>query len=725
MEMDIELIYSIWGAFTNISYIPISLLMIFSGWYKKSKAFTAFIILMAIWWYADYLMWQTEEYIGIWRLYNFCNILNAFLFYLFTNEITKKYNKKVIIGSALLCVFFLFTNYYNNLLIPDTVLEITGVELIKTIFLYDLFVLYYCWSLMLGTWWIYKHYKDTIVTHRILLIACVLSITGDGYSFGTVYFESLYNFPYIAYLICFLPYFVTYLIFRHRLFDARSTLLKMLQWGFIIFIGFLVGILIYRWFAFYGLYAHFDIPLMTIIGGCIIAIFLLSKSQKIHEWFQLSDITILEKWIYDFLASNAVYESPEEVKENIYKAINNGLSIENIELLDRTTIKKYPLLCHGLISEKQKNIPLISKKEAQNEQNNGGKIEYLAEIENLWELFVPIFIEKELAYILVLPEKNSQANYTTNEKRLINTMRPKIALSMQILEYNQTLREEVERQTLQINEQKIKLEESYKKLEALDHEKDVFMNMAAHELRTPMTIIRWYADILLDGGSGAINEAQKKLVENMYKSSESLIALVNDLLDLSRIDAGKMELKYEICDIKELVRGTFESFGTLMTKKSMNFSLKETLDAQYNFTTDRAKLTLLFNNLISNAYKYTPEKWNVEWNIGTEIRWNEPWLHFSVTDTGVGIPEAELPHVFDRFASISTHNNITSTIQSTGLGLSIVKKIVVWMGGTINVTSVVGKWSTFSIELPYTPKPKKLETSKADTEEHRNTSAGK
>ena len=94
----------------------------------------------------------------------------------------------------------------------------------------------------------------------------------------------------------------------------------------------------------------------------------------------------------------------------------------------------------------------------------------------------------------------------------------------------------------------------------------------------------------------------------MYKSSESLIALVNDLLDLSRIDAGKMELKYEVCDIKELVRGTFESFATLMAKKSMNFTLKETIDTDLIFTTDRAKITLLFNNLISNAYKYTPEK---------------------------------------------------------------------------------------------------------------------
>jgi len=103
---------------------------------------------------------------------------------------------------------------------------------------------------------------------------------------------------------------------------------------------------------------------------------------------------------------------------------------------------------------------------------------------------MPIYIEKKLSYIFILPEKGSQAPYTKQEKKIITTLRPKIALSLQILEYNQTLREEVDKQTLQINEQKIKLEESYKKLEALDHEKDVFMNMAAHELRTPMTIIR-------------------------------------------------------------------------------------------------------------------------------------------------------------------------------------------------------------------------------------------
>jgi hypothetical protein len=123
--MDVEMIYSIGGAITHISYVLILILMVFSGAYKQYKAFTVFIFLMALWGYADYLMGQTEEYIEIWRSYNFCNILNAFFFYVFAQEFTKKYNIKYIVISGILCCFFLFVNYYNNLLIPDAVLEVT------------------------------------------------------------------------------------------------------------------------------------------------------------------------------------------------------------------------------------------------------------------------------------------------------------------------------------------------------------------------------------------------------------------------------------------------------------------------------------------------------------------------------------------------------------------------------------------------------------------------
>jgi signal transduction histidine kinase len=203
----------------------------------------------------------------------------------------------------------------------------------------------------------------------------------------------------------------------------------------------------------------------------------------------------------------------------------------------------------------------LSYKEAEIEIENGKEISYAKELATLGELCIPIYIEKELAYIFVLPEKNSQAPYTTQEKKIIITLRPKIALSLQILEYNKSLRDEVERQTEQINEQKKELEASYKKLEALDHEKDVFMNMAAHELRTPLTIMRGYADMMCTGVSGELNPLQQKLSTNILKGGESLLSLVNDLLDLSRIDAGKMELHYEECDIRENTHDIFENFS--------------------------------------------------------------------------------------------------------------------------------------------------------------------
>jgi signal transduction histidine kinase len=414
----------------------------------------------------------------------------------------------------------------------------------------------------------------------------------------------------------------------------------------------------------------------------------------------------LEQGVSEFLASNIVHESLEKIIESITSAIKNGLKIDQIMLINRTEMKMYPKL-----SEKLAYIPKViqwaSVKEAKNEEERTQKkLDYLPELESLGELCIPIYIEHTLAYLLILPEKKSQENYTQREKKVINMMRQKIALSLQILEYNQILRDEVDRQTLQINEQNIKLEASYQKLETLDHEKDVFMNMAAHELRTPMTIIRWYADILLEWSTGSIAPAQKKLIENILRGSQSLLDLVNDLLDLSRIDAGKMELKYESCDVKQFTYDIYENFKALMAKKNMQFKLEESLNTNYELCTDKAKLTLIYNNLLSNAYKYTPEHGDVLFKTSTVVEDNTAWLTFSITDSGVGIPTDELPKLFDRFANISTHNNIAATIQSTGLGLSIVKKIVTGMWGTIKAESIIGKGSTFTVSLPYNP-PKK------------------
>lgn len=407
----------------------------------------------------------------------------------------------------------------------------------------------------------------------------------------------------------------------------------------------------------------------------------------------------LEKSVKNFLESSSVYTSNEELISDILATLQKGLKIPSIELIGREKLKEIPEIVKEFIQQK-KSLSSISFKE---EKIKTTRAPYFSELEKIWELCIPIYLETELSYILVLPEKNSQSPYTPSEKNILLTLRSKIALSLQILEYNKKLRDEVDRQTEKISQQQKELEISYGKLDALDKEKDVFMNMAAHELRTPMTIIHWYADIMLDSNSGELNPMQKKLIENILKGSDSLIALVNDLLDLSRIDAGKMKLMYAPCDIQSVVKETFDNFTTLMAKKNIEFTLDEKLDTKEVFIIDQAKLILLFNNLISNAYKYTPDNGKVYFTISTLLRDWLPWLQFSIQDTGIGIPEAEIPNVFNRFASISTHNNIKSTIQSTGLGLSIVKKIVTGMNGDISVTSIVDHGTTFTVEIPYRP----------------------
>jgi signal transduction histidine kinase len=148
-------------------------------------------------------------------------------------------------------------------------------------------------------------------------------------------------------------------------------------------------------------------------------------------------------------------------------------------------MKKFPEIIK-VFSEENKAPKSLSLKE---EQNNTIQPAYFGELEELGELCIPIYVEKQLSHLLVLPEKNSQSSYTKSEKNAMYSLRSKISLSLQILQYNKTLQDEVARQTKKINQQALELKKSYEKLEALDKEKDVFINMAAHELRTPMTII--------------------------------------------------------------------------------------------------------------------------------------------------------------------------------------------------------------------------------------------
>lgn len=225
----------------------------------------------------------------------------------------------------------------------------------------------------------------------------------------------------------------------------------------------------------------------------------------------------------------------------------------------------------------------------------------------------------------------------------------------------------------------------------VDRMKTEFISVASHELRTPMTVVYGFAELLLT--SKVTLEEQRQWLERIYKESQRLTNIVDDLLNVSRIESGRLSLKLEAISIQPVVSQVIEQFNT--TRKSHVFRM----DIPENFPrlwADTDRLTQVLYNLLDNAVKYSPKGGPVIISAHMEKDNNQAIL--AVADKGLGIPPEEIPKLFTRFHRI--HRPETEGIRGTGLGLSIVKSLVEMMEGKVWVESVVNQGSTFYIALP-------------------------
>jgi signal transduction histidine kinase len=226
-----------------------------------------------------------------------------------------------------------------------------------------------------------------------------------------------------------------------------------------------------------------------------------------------------------------------------------------------------------------------------------------------------------------------------------------------------------------------------------------FSAMIAHDLRAPLANIAAAASILEDGLAGPVNKEQKKWAARIQSSSRTLVALVNDFLDLSKIEAGHIDLVKGEVDLEEVIRNSFDDFVVLAKEKKI--SLRNHTDSGLpRITADPRRLDQLFANLLTNAIKFTPKGGVIEIGAcrekgsgsqGSAVR---VW----VKDSGVGIPAAEIGHLFEKYRQTSSGK--TSEQKGTGLGLVICKMIVEAHGGKIRVESEEGKGSTFIVTIP-------------------------
>ncbi len=243
-----------------------------------------------------------------------------------------------------------------------------------------------------------------------------------------------------------------------------------------------------------------------------------------------------------------------------------------------------------------------------------------------------------------------------------------------------------------ILEKERSLMESYRELKELDTKKTNFINVVSHELRTPMTVIKGYISMLLDGDVWPISEEVKIYLERVYSGTTLLLKLVNDMLDIAKMESGKMTFHEETFSYKEFLNGILLDIEQLAHKKFI--TLTSTADFEdIEVLTDKQHFGRVLINILWNAVKFTPNKGNIQIHSYKK----DEALCISISDTGIGIAEDKLTTIFDKFSQID--NPLTRDIEGTGLWLFICKKIMDSLGGEITVESTPGKWSTFTIIL--------------------------
>jgi two-component sensor histidine kinase/GGDEF domain-containing protein len=233
-------------------------------------------------------------------------------------------------------------------------------------------------------------------------------------------------------------------------------------------------------------------------------------------------------------------------------------------------------------------------------------------------------------------------------------------------------------------------------LRKIDEMKSEFVSVASHELRTPLASIKNAVQLILNGKTGEINETQAKFLSMAERNINRLTNILNNLLDLSRIESGKIAMKFEELDLRAFIEFILTSFKTQADEKSiqLRMDLPQELPSVYG---DREKLEQILTNLLGNAIKFTPEGGEISISAKSYPE-DGNMLALSITDTGIGIAKDQLDKIFDKFYQVE--GSLHRTISGTGLGLAITKGLVEGHQGKIWVESEVGKSSTFTFTLP-------------------------
>lgn len=316
-------------------------------------------------------------------------------------------------------------------------------------------------------------------------------------------------------------------------------------------------------------------------------------------------------------------------------------------------------------------------------------------------ILMPLIRHKEVLGYLCLGEHQA-SGYTSRDVKVLDTIRDELMIAIQnslsvqeVRDINASLEQRIEAATAE-------LRTSNARLKRLDASKDEFLSMASHQLRTPLTSVKGYLSMMLDGDVGKISPMQKQVLEEAFSSSERMVHLIHDFLNVSRLQTGKFMLELDDVNLAKLVAEEIKSLEKVASSHNMKLEFINNAN-DVTLRLDDTKIRQVVMNYIDNAIYYS----HPDTSIIVEVSKTTENLELRVKDTGIGVPKSEQEHLFGKFFRAT--NARKQRPDGTGVGIYLAKKVIAALGGEIIFESKEGKGSTFGFRLPLAQSAKLLD----------------
>lgn len=663
------------------------------------RLFFFITVVFSIWMFGTFMMFvnTSDEKIIFWDRFIYLGVVFMpalqYHFSLAVTRITAK--RRILLWTAYVFSFLFLLASRTDLFVNDIFRYRWGVHSEAQVLhhFFMAFFFFYIFALLYNFYIRFRTSKITTEKYRLIYLAtsfAVLNLVG-GLGYLPAYKISIFS-PISLTAPLFFSIITAYAIIRHRLMDVKLVMRKSSVHIFSLAAVMSVAVILKYIFDPY-------VPYVRLLNIVILALGVLVYSS-INDYFfrvankyfftSLYDTRELISRISDSLRSTLETDS---IYNSIYKILGDAFHFKAFGVLsydkekndykieynrgfylgNRVRFEGNETLHKQFVT---KNEPIVVEEiEKMFSQKQVGKIVKLLKGLKI-EVLMPLNAKDKTVGLLVFGPKETGDIYNDEDFRILEIVGAQAAIAIEnawlfeeAKNFNYKLKEEVEKATRD-------LKQANEKLRRLDAAKSEFISIASHQLRTPLTVIKGYVSMVLEGSFGKISKQQHDALGKVYESSERLIQLIENLLNISRIESGRLQYSFQPVDFGKMVENVAEELESVAGKKGLRLIYKKPKEKIPEISLDEEKIRQAVMNLIDNSIKYTKKG-----SVTVSLKREKGRVVFCVQDTGMGISQEEMENLFKKFSRGSGTSLIHT--EGTGLGLYVAKQIVKGHGGEI------------------------------------------